>query len=290
MLCVAIVVAAGSGLAAGQGSAAEPPEVQAASTLTIFYSIADASISDLYPNLNYGSLHQLGVGRWESSVSEEVTRSLLQFNLGSICPGAQIDQAKFQLWLVADTYDPDSIGITMRRIVAPWSESTVTWNTRPGYSAHHYATSNVGTMAGYYTWNATELVRDWCSGSYANYGMMMISTDESAVNRRLFESREAAHKPRLQVEYTLPTSTPTRTPTRTRTPTATRTRTPKPTLTPTRTPRPTSTPTRTPTASRTPTRTPTPTATYTRRPTNTPGPSPTWAPVEFRVFLPVLVE
>ena len=62
MLCVAIVVAAGSGLAAGQGSAAEPPEVQAASTLTIFYSIADASISDLYPNLNYGSLHQLGAG------------------------------------------------------------------------------------------------------------------------------------------------------------------------------------------------------------------------------------
>jgi len=280
MLCVVVVLGTASGMA-GKSAAADPPQAKAASTLTIFYAVADASIADLDPDENYGSSTHISVGRSGYGSAHNVERALLQFNLASICPGAQIDEAYLKLYLIT-YHSTTSNSITMRRIVEPWSEGTVTWNTRPGHSTQHYDATTVGTASGtWYSWYATELVRDWCSGSYANYGMMMISTDESVVNRRVFESSEAGHKPRLEVEYTLPTATPTRTPTRTLT------RTQKPTSTPTNTRRPTSTPTRTRTATRTPTRTPTPTATYTRRPTNTPGPSPTRKPETVRrIWLP----
>ena len=70
-----------------------------------------------------------------------------------------------------------------------------------------------------------------------------------------------------------PTNTPTSTPTRTNTPTPTPTRTNTPTPTPTNTNTPTPTPTRTNTPTPTPTNTNTPTPTPTR--TNTPTPTPT---------------
>jgi hypothetical protein len=69
----------------------------------------------------------------------------------------------------------------------------------------------------------------------------------------------------------IPTATPTNTPSPTNTPT----RTPTPTNTATRTPTPTATSTNTAGPSPTPTRTPTPTATATPTPTNTAGPTST---------------
>lgn len=80
--------------------------------------------------------------------------------------------------------------------------------------------------------------------------------------------------PRLVVDYSLPTATPT--PTATRTPTATPTRTATPTVTAITPPTSTSTPTAT--ATSTPTRTPTPTATATTPPTPTPTPTATYTP------------
>ena len=86
------------------------------------------------------------------------------------------------------------------------------------------------------------------------------------------------------LEYCLPTPTPSNTPTPTNTPTAspspTPTYTPSPTHTPTptNTPTPTFTPSPTPSITHTPTSTHTPTFTPTNTPTNSPSPTPTYTP------------
>ncbi len=100
----------------------------------------------------------------------------------------------------------------------------------------------------------------------------LLAMDEAA-----FPEEWASLANRRVATLTVPTNTPTFTPspTRTRTPTATATYTPTPSRTPTATRTPTSTSTVTPTKTSTATRTPTPTATRTPTPTATRTPTQT---------------
>lgn len=274
-----------------------PPEERAAAGLTsstLIYANQDAYVSQNNPNTSYGGLTYLAVGRDELL---QEWRTLVRFSVATIPPGSIITQARMQLYL--RTASIGSPTLSVRRISSSWSNS-VTWNTQPNVINIDYASTVVSAITGfYYTWDITTLVDRWVNGGdpWGNEGILLYGPNWTY--SRSFDSLDAAGSataPRLLVDYTPPTPTPTRTRTSTRTPTRTRTATrtatatitPTPTnsATPTVTPTgplpPTDIPTNTavpthtpvPTATQTRTATPSRTATVTRTPTNTPTPRP----------------
>jgi len=214
-----------------QGAAGEPGFGLAASTT--LYPDKDAYVDQLVRTNNYGTWETLIVGNENCPGMEfpSLGRSLIHFNLSPIPAGQAIQSATLYVYL-RYTFGAAINSIGVHRITADWGETTVTWANQPGHITTAYATTSVGAVTGtWYTFNVTDLVREWYNGTYANYGLKLVSQNETICNRRTFDSRESAHDPYLQITYGTPT--PTRTRTRTFTPTPTRTMTPTATRTPT---------------------------------------------------------
>ena len=266
VVSLALVATAGTSLVIAQSTDTGAPasksraDLAPISTTITLYPVADTWVNDNLRTINYGTQTKLVVGSNECPGVEfpDVGRALLRFDLSALPSGRVIESATLRLYVRYLTTS-ESMMISMHRITSWWSETGVTWNSQPGHTSPYW-TRNLGAWTGTWAeWDATNLVRDWYGGAHSNYGLKLISTQETVCKQRVFDSRENVHDAELVITYTFPTSTPTLTSTRTRTPTITRT----PTQTPTGTlpPSPTPTSTGTPTSTRTPTRTTTPTST-----------------------------
>jgi hypothetical protein len=262
----ALMVAGLAGLfPAGPEAAAgilAPPTTPAPTVVTL-YPLADASVAESLPDTNFGTspiivAHSPGFRN----------RAFFRFNLSVIPSNANVHSATFRSYV--QTSDMYTATITMCRLNAAWAEIGVTWNNQPG-CVNPNTTIIKGPVLGWYSWNAFNLVIDWVDGSAANYGLGLIGVAGENFSRHFYNREEiGGHTAILEVEYDLPTATPTRTPTRT----STATRTPTPTVT------------RTPTI----TRTTTPTATFTRTSTRTRTPTRTGSPSPVQAYLPLLVR
>lgn len=260
------------------GVGAGPPVAAVAepASSTTLYPVADTYVNQALPNTNFSGAVILSVGRSEFL---EESYALVRFNLSSIPVGSIINSARFEAYLRAADFG--NVDLKVYRVTESWTGGTVNWNNRPANASFVYATRSIGTTTGaYYSWDITTLVHRWLNqpDTYPNYGLALRGPADVSYYRD-FDSLNAANDPRLVIDYTAPTPTPTATPTRTRTPT--RTSTPTRTFTPTATRTPTHTPT--PTRTATPTITPTPTRTLT--PSVTPTgtvPTPTITPTPTR--------
>lgn len=201
-------------LAKGQATAATvtptrsptvtPTRTRQPGTITLT-SVGDADVAEAYPNVNRGMGSTMWVGYDEQPASMARTvRSLVRFNLASIPSGATINSARLRLYLVGSyDYADHWRRVTAYRPTADWSETTVTWNSAPGFAeAYGY----VDVLHGDWDWyemDVTELVRAWMRGAYPNHGVMVrgpeISGDESSV--REFSTREGLYPPELMVDY-----------------------------------------------------------------------------------------
>jgi hypothetical protein len=264
-----------------------------------FHAIADATILEGYPTVNFGDTSDMWAGYDEYlDPHGETARSLVKFDLASLPSDQVITKATLRVFLVTSWDYPDtSRTISTYRITSNWSEDNVNWNNKPGYGSAYGSRSIVHDAWDWYEFDVTKLVNAWYAGTYTNYGIMLrgpeISGDDSSW--RGFGTRESSYTPQLVIDFTASTSTPTATqtptPTATQTPTPTATQTPTPTATQTPTQTATQTPTQTATqtpsptdaanwtylpmilkyAGATPTPTATPTATNIPSPTNTPA-------------------
>ncbi|MCX6030273.1 MAG: DNRLRE domain-containing protein [Chloroflexi bacterium] len=254
-----------------------PPRFNAAPAFNpTFYAAQDAYVHQGNPNTNYATA-DLYIGRWDN-YNRQI---LVKFDLAALPANAIVTRATLQLYQIVNLTQaadaaPLAYNIWADAITAAWGETTVTWNTKPASSNQGDPATGVTGYPGWTDFDVTHIVQWW--PGHANNGLLLRG-DGATTGLYGFYSRSNTTGPRMTVEYTLPTATPTatatRTPTRTstHTATATRTNTPTPTATLTRTP--------TRTATATPTRTPTRTATATptRTPTRTPTHTPTSAPL-----------
>ena len=95
------------------------------------------------------------------------------------------------------TAAPDSSSpVYMYRISQDWSESSVTWNTKPSYSSSEISSLAIST-SGWKEWDATSVVQDWVEGTITNYGVAFVT--EESIPR--FRSDESSFKPRLWILY-----------------------------------------------------------------------------------------
>lgn len=279
-LGVAVLVTgalAAIGQPSGQLGLAGPlPAPTPTPTTVTLDAIADTYVDGANPSTNYGTNPSVYVAL---NASLQARVALVRFDLSAIPLGASVQTATFQMNLESAS-GPSFISLTLGRAQAAWTETGVTWTSCPALEA--FTSANIGSTAGWVSWDAKNLVQGWVSKTYSNYGLAVSGPTTGSAYSRRFSARDKLPAPRLVVSYYPPTPTPTRTATRTATATATATQTPGATSTPT----PTRTATFTPTPTRTATSTATPTRSATLTPTKPPTKTPTPTPTATRTATP----
>lgn len=207
------------------------------STTVYLPAVADVTLAADSP-FNFQDVPRLEVEYWHLSGALRYVRVfLVQFDLTGLPPGATIDSAILRLYfggcILPGTY-PVNLGAYY--VNSPWSESDVTYDTRPSWASIG-VNSQVDCPVGLSPtdWPITSFAQAWQADPAHNYGVKVSGPWSAAYDYSInWNSRELQNGPRLAVTYHLPAiNTPTATPTGTSTPTPTRTRTPAATRTPT---------------------------------------------------------
>jgi uncharacterized repeat protein (TIGR01451 family) len=147
-----------------------------------FYAVADTTVLQGFPTTNFGSVVDMWVG-YDHCIGGEISRSLAQFDLSGIPSGATVNQARLYLYLMNSC----DIGerthtATVYRVNSSWSSSSVTWNTKPGYAEAYGSASIPSATWGWYSFDATNLVRGWVNGSFSDYGLMIRGPESSGTS------------------------------------------------------------------------------------------------------------
>ncbi|MGB5932505.1 MAG: C1 family peptidase, partial [Anaerolineae bacterium] len=171
-----------------------------------FYSVADACVLEGYPTTNFGNTVDMWAGYDDYLEPDgKIARSLIQFDLSAIPTGTPIDSALLQVYLVSSYDFPgETRTITAYRIPSTWSESSVTWNTRPSYGEAYGSASVTHGAWAWYSFDVTNLVRGWVNGTLPNYGVMLRGPEWSGYDSswRAFSAREGSYTPQLVITYT----------------------------------------------------------------------------------------
>ena len=258
-------------------------------------------------NTNYGTATAMGVGE-DNNANNRVARSLIKFDLSSIPANATITSATLSLWTSSDL-SSNNRTIRVYRLKVPFNESQVTWTvsasgvnwqTAGASGANDRESTDIGsiTILDNESLNIEKQIaltpakiQEMVNGTFVNRGFILVADTElnDRFNYHTSDSPTANQRPKLVIQYMIPSGAPSNTPTATytptRTPTATFTATAPATQTPTatdlssNTPSATNTATRTPTATHTAKTTNNPPATVTSTGTPTSTASQTWTPL-----------
>jgi photosystem II stability/assembly factor-like uncharacterized protein len=174
---------------------------------TKLYPNADATVIEGAAGYNFGSTSDMWVG-YDHCEPAARARSLVKFDTSAIPPGTSISQARLSIYLV----NCCDIGERTHRVIAynvtgNWSESSVTWNSKPGYGAEYGSVWVPSRTWGRYQIDVTSLVRGWVNGTITNRGLMLRSNESSGTDsaRLGFGTREASgttYDPYLTITYT----------------------------------------------------------------------------------------
>lgn len=134
--------------------------------------------------------------------------SLIYFDLSSVPQNALITEANLLLYC---TSNPNDIELTIGRMTDKyWTETGVTWNTKPSDitppSLKYFNGTNVDSWNAY---NVTEFVETWHDGTYFNNGFQLFTYSDGT--GAAFFDRESGNNlaPYLEVRYKLPSVTVT---------------------------------------------------------------------------------
>jgi RHS repeat-associated protein len=209
---------------------------------------------------NYGTSADLGIGE-KNNATDSVARSLIKFDLSSLPADATVVSATLSLWTSQDLSDNDTT-VNVYRLKKSFNESQANWNrsasganwqTAGASGVNDRESTSIGSVAilnneSLNTEKQISLdpskVQEMINGTLANNGFLLAASGELN-DRFMFKSSDtstASQRPKLVIQYTTASITPTAT----ITPSATITPTPTKTATPTASN--TSTPSSTPTA------------------------------------------
>lgn len=133
----------------------------------------DSYISSASPNVNYGGMEYLWIGRYGGAHYY----SLVYFDAIDNYIGTPINSAYLSLYF-AVTYPASDITLKIAKISETWDEYDVTWNTIPGTVAPVYeAEYPLSAGAEWIDLDVTEAVADWLDETAANYGLMLYTED-----------------------------------------------------------------------------------------------------------------
>ena len=184
-------------------------------------SAKDGYIRKDDPTKCFGTGKNLDSGQfWHNSAH----RALLQFDLSTVPAGADIVSAELVLWMYNDGPGKD-VRLNLHRITRNWQEGTTgyndngaTWNKYDGvnnwnnqggdYDNNIESSIIVNLQNQYYSWDVTNLIKNWNNGVYPNYGILLKGEDESSdiQMRKRFRSSKygtVSQRPKLIINYNL---------------------------------------------------------------------------------------
>jgi RHS repeat-associated protein len=120
-----------------------------------------------------------------------------------------VDSASLRLYPYHQYYNAPTAETTyVRRVLASWTESGVTWNNKPGYNSTDMATTGC-VEAQDCIFNVKAIVQSWlrASGPYSNYGFQVDTIGKGETYWKRFISAEESgslHKPAFTMTYHAP--------------------------------------------------------------------------------------
>ncbi len=206
-----------SGLALAIGGKAE------ADTISL-KPMADSYIQQFSPDVNAGGDFSNVAGALGSTKNGEVRRIFMRFDLSNLVPqNAVINSVTLQVTVVnVPQFAVDSY-FDLKRLLKPWTESGVTWNTAtPGNpweqagatgssdSVPSPSSSVLVSVLGQYTFSSSDQLRQdvqgWVANPSSNNGWLMMSEDEGTEEtaRRFGAREDPPDAAVLTVDYSIP--------------------------------------------------------------------------------------
>jgi len=156
-----------------------------------FSATQDSYIDAGAPDSNYGSEDALYVESYDA----QQRRTLLQFDLSTIPPGAEVASATLKLYYATNSHgftgeSPGGRIYWAYRVTQPWTESGITWNKYDGTTSWTTAGGDYtetggasltmpGSMPRWVEWDVTNIVEAWIEDSQPNYGFIIKDGDET---------------------------------------------------------------------------------------------------------------
>ncbi len=136
-----------------------------------------------------------GSGIWEID-------TLIEFDLSSLPPGAQVLSATLKLYYWHKWSEPAGRTLECRRITGAWDESTATWNNRPPLAATASASAVVPASYGWMQWDVGGDVQAFVDGALPNHGWQLANPVPDSWNPGVhFRTKEhGSFVPTLEVE------------------------------------------------------------------------------------------
>ncbi len=166
---------------------------------------------DNYRNTNWGDYDAFAAVAWTAG-EPLVVRCLLKFDLTSIATGTKIKNATLSLFSISTpgigsghSTMSGSNDFVLKKIVEPWDEYQVTWNTQPA-TTREYEIKLKGTnieMKDYTDIDMTRQVQEMINHPEENYGLMICLEDENYYRRVVFgssDNTDPQKRPKLVIE------------------------------------------------------------------------------------------
>jgi RHS repeat-associated protein len=139
----------------------------------------NATVDQGTPNQMYYGETTLRVGK---NPSGQFKDTLIKFpNMISFPREGVITDAKLRVQATTGT---NGLGVEVHRTTSDWDDTTVTWNTAPGFSGTVDATGTLNSGA-VTEFDLTSLIRAIWNNTYPNYGLRLRSTSASGQNMSL---------------------------------------------------------------------------------------------------------
>lgn len=161
-------------------------------------------------NNNYGNaIQNAAYSIPGSNGGSNVNRSLIKFDLTKIPEGANIIEAKLNLYALGKLGTLNGhTGLNnngvLQRIIEDWSENTVTWNSQPSTTNQNavYLSASISPNQDYTNIDVTSLVKDLINEN--NYGILLKLQEEISTNALIFastNSEDSYRFPKLEITF-----------------------------------------------------------------------------------------
>lgn len=160
----------------------------------------DSYVSSRYPATNYYLNSYLRTGRDDDYY---VRRTYIKFDLPANIGANAVTSAYVKI----KKYSGATPSVKAYRCTGSWASSTVTWNTKPGYTTEESSAAATLLSDNWYGLYVKEIVQGWLSGGYQNYGLVLKDETEAGTTQwTTFYSSDAPspNKPELHIAYSAP--------------------------------------------------------------------------------------
>ncbi|MGE6415603.1 DNRLRE domain-containing protein [Planococcus kocurii] len=185
------------------------------------YALNDTTIRSALPDTTGGADHELGAGLYKNSTTNNVVRSLLQFDMGSLPRGAKIMNAQLNLRL-SSVWNDTATSVQLYETSNAWEENRATWNRRTlsslwtnkggDYTPTLLSSQTIGaldtaaTEPPLFKWPIkAETVQKWMDTPSQNLGLMLKGSNETLATYKKFYSGDAGgmlnYSPKLTITY-----------------------------------------------------------------------------------------